>query len=285
VKVGQACQETGKRLAQAGIPEAALEASLLLRHVLGCTRAQLVLREAEELTAEEAAVLAALLARRRKREPLAYILGEQEFWSLSFKVSADVLIPRPESEELLERAFAVIRDTGLPAGPLLDLGAGSGALMVVLAKELPDRLVVGVDRSLAALRLAGENSRRHGVRERCLLLNADWLTALREERRFALVVANPPYVSTAALSSLAPEVRDYEPRLALAAGADGLDALRVLARRIPAVLQPGGPCFLEIGWDQGEAALEIFDGHGAYEDLRVHADLAGCPRILEARCR
>lgn len=284
MKIGAVYGETGRCLAEAGIAEPQLEAALLLRHVLRCTRAQVFLKADEDILPEQAGALACLLARRLRREPAAYIFGEQEFWSLPFRVSADVLIPRPESEELLEKVLAVARENGLPRGPLLDLGVGSGVLTVVLARELPDRFVVGVDRSLGALRVAGENIRRHGVDERCLLINSDWLGGLQATRRFALVVSNPPYVAAAAMAFLQPEVRDFEPHLALTGGEDGLAAVRLLAAHVHGTLQPGGYFFMEIGWDQGDAVLEIFSAIPAYENLRVHADLAGCSRILEARC-
>lgn len=284
MKIGQLYHETGQCLAERGIAEPELEAALLLGHVLRCSRAQIFLNAGQDVSARQAASLAVLIARRLRREPAAYILGEQEFWSLSFCVSPDVLIPRPESEDLLEKAFALIRERGLPQGPLLDLGVGSGALTVVLARELPDRCVVGVDRSWGALRVAAENIRRHGVQDRCLLLNCDWLSGVKTKRTFALVVSNPPYIASPLMETLQPEVKNFEPHLALMSGSDGLAAVRVLAGQVHEVMQPGGHFFMEIGWDQEDAVLEIFSAIPAYENLRVHADLAGHPRILEARC-
>ncbi len=274
-----------QRLEQAGIPGPEPEAVLLLRHLLGLGRAQLFLQGGEEVAEDKRAFFEELLARRTAREPLAYILGEQEFWSLSFAVSPEVLIPRPETEELLERVFATVQESGLPPGPVLDLGVGSGVITVVLARELPEREIVGVDRSLAALRMAAANIARHRVEARTLLVNADWLTAIAERRAFSLVVSNPPYIALEAYASLQPEVRDFEPGLALTSGGDGLDAIRILARGVRRVLKPGGCLFMEIGYDQKEAVLNIFASFPEYDSVLVHHDLAGLPRILEARCR
>lgn len=284
MRIAAVQQDIATRLTGAGVPEARLEAGLLLCHVLGCSRAGLVLRAGEELSPEMLARLEELLARRLRREPLAHLVGEQEFWSLLFVVSRSVLIPRPETEELLERVLAVAADHGLPPGPIVDLGAGSGVISVVLALELADRRVVAVDRSLEALRIARENVRRHGVADRVLLVNGDWLSGLRPEPRFSLVVSNPPYIAAGALAGLEPEVREYEPQMALTSGNDGLDAIRLLADRARVVLVPGGWLFMEIGADQGEAVLNLLASFSEYDSVQVHADLAGLPRVAQARC-
>jgi len=271
------------RLAVAGIGEAEIEAVFLLCHVLDCSRAQLFLNDGQEVSSAQLELFEALLSRRLAREPLAYILGEQEFWSLPFQVSPDVLIPRPETEELLERVFAVVVREGLPPGPLLDLGVGSGAIAVVLAKELPGRVVFAVDYSLAALRTAAKNRDRHGVGHRLFLLNADWLSAIKEEGLFSLIVSNPPYIAGGVMDSLQPEVRRFEPYIALASGCDGLDAIRILADRVHYHLKSGGYLFMEIGFDQGDAVLDIFSAKNAYASVCVHPDLAGLPRILQVQ--
>ncbi|MGV1098770.1 peptide chain release factor N(5)-glutamine methyltransferase [Thiovibrio sp. JS02] len=283
--IGQFYRVAVERLVRAGIAEPEVEASILFGHVLHCGRAQLFLNAQQEVREEDRLLLEGFLARRQLREPLAYILGEQEFWSLPFQVCPQVLIPRPETEELLEKVFATAKEQGLPPGPVLDLGVGSGAITVVLARELPERKVLGVDRSLAALRVAEKNIARHRVEARAFLLNADWLTALAEKRIFSLVVSNPPYISAVAFASLQPEVRDFEPLLALTSGRDGLDAIRTLAGGVPRVLRPGGYFFMEIGFDQKEAVLNIFSSLPEYDSVQVYHDLAGLPRILRARCR
>lgn len=279
----QVYRESVQRLADAGVAEPEIEAALLLGHVLNVTRTQFFLALGQEIPPQHLSLFNALLARRLSREPLAYITGEQEFWSLPFAVSRKVLIPRPETEELLEKIFATVHQDGLPPGPVLDLGVGSGAITVVLARELGERQVFGVDISLNALGVARENIRRHQVQPRVFLINGDWLTALQQERRFALVVSNPPYIAATAMGTLQPEVRDFEPHSALNGGADGLSDIRALASQVHGVLLPGGLFFMEIGADQQEAVLKIFSSFPEYDRLQVHFDLAGLPRIFQAR--
>ena len=275
--------ESVRRLVAAGVAEPEVEAALLLGHVLNYSRTQFFLALEQEISPPQLALCNTLLSRRLTREPLAYITGEQEFWSLPFAVSRQVLIPRPETEELLEKIFATVRQDGLPSGPVLDLGVGSGAITVVLARELPERLVFGVDLSLNALGIAGENSLRHRVQSRIFLVNSNWLTAIRQERSFALVVSNPPYIAARTIDTLQPEVRDFEPHRALSGGADGLSEIRALAAQVHRVMLAGGLFFMEIGADQQEAVLKIFSSFPEYDRLQVHPDLAGLPRIFQAR--
>ena len=207
--------ESVQRLFAAGIAEPEIEAALLLGHVLPYSRTQFFLALEQEVSPQHILLFNKLFSRRLLREPLAYITGEQEFWSLPFAVSSKVLIPRPETEELLEKIFATVRQIGLPSGPVLDLGVGSGAITVVLAHLKKNLLVFGVDLSLEALKIARVNIGRHQVQARVLLLNSDWLTAIKQEGRFALVVSNPPYIATTVMDTLQPEVRDFEPHRAL----------------------------------------------------------------------
>ena len=275
--------ESVQRLGDAGVAEPEIEAALLLGHVLSYSRTQFFLALGQEISAQHLSFFNTLLSRRLQREPLAYITGEQEFWSLPFAVSRKVLIPRPETEELLEKIFATVRQVGVPTGPVLDLGVGSGAITVVLARELADRLVFGVDISLDALGVARENIERHQVQPRVFLINGDWLTAIRQEGRFALVVSNPPYIAATAMDGLQPEVRDFEPHGALTGGVDGLSDIHALAAQVHPVMVPGGMFFMEIGADQQEAVLKIFSSFSEYDRLQVHFDLAGLPRIFQAR--
>ncbi len=274
--------ESVRRLTDAGVADPEIDAALLLGHVLSYSRSQFFLAMEQEVPSSQLFLYNKLLVRRLLREPLAYIIGEQEFWSLPFNVSRNVLIPRPETEELLEKIFDTVRQIGLPSGPVLDLGVGSGAITVVLARELDDRQVFGVDLSLPALRVAKENIRLHQVQPRVFLLNGNWLTAIRQEPRFALVVSNPPYIDAAAMATLQPEVT-FEPHGALSGGADGLADIRALATQVHPVLLTGGWFFMEIGADQQESVLKIFSSFPEYDRLQVHFDLAGLARIFQAR--
>jgi release factor glutamine methyltransferase len=277
-------ESTKQRLQAAGILESTREAELLMEEALGVDRAHLYLDGATEIPAQALAKLEAWLVRRCAREPLAYIIGEQEFWSLSFQVTPAVLIPRPETELLVEAALGVAAAAAKPfRGPLLDVGTGSGAIAVALAKELPEAIIYAVDRSPAALMVAQGNAIRHGVVDRVRLLASDLLDGLRPGLMFPLVVSNPPYVAHDILAGLQPEVRDFEPRLALDGGEEGM----VVIHRFPALLQaalaPGGWFFMEIGADQQEAVLDLFGATPFLEQIEVRPDFAGLPRILQAR--
>jgi len=273
-----------RRFREGGIPEAHIEAEILLGSVLKMGRSQLFLAAGNDFPDELHADFEKLVERRLAREPLAYILGEQEFWSLPFRVTRDVLIPRPETERLLE--LAIERARGIAPGfrvPVLDFGTGSGVIAVVLARELKNVIVWSVDRSIAALRIAAENAKRHGVGERIRFLCADWMDALNPKPVFGLIVSNPPYVAIEELSALAPEVRDYEPRLALDGGEDGMASIKIIATHAISLLIPGGWLFMEIGAGQAGAVTDLFASLPGYENVRVHADYAGLPRVLEVQ--
>lgn len=272
-----------ERLLAAGVSEAAVEVPILLCHVLGLSRTRLFL-EADSLVDQEKAVLfEQLLQRRLKREPLAHITGEKEFWSLSFLVNGDVLVPRPETELLIEKAIDAVHNDPVPVTSALDLGTGSGIIAVTLARELPRLRVFAVDKSLAALRIAAVNAERIGVSERVCFINADWLSFLSGKECFDLVVSNPPYVVFGDLPGLAPEVRDFEPRLALDGGADGLASFRVLVTGIASVVRQGGHVFFEIGYDQGDSVIELLQGTGEYCEILLHKDYAGLARLVQAQ--
>ncbi len=276
-------QQAIEQLAKAGVAEPQIDASLLLGHVLDLSRAQLILEAERHVVQDDEKQFAKLLARRLKREPVAYILGEQEFWSLAFTLTPDVLIPRPETELLLEHALRCVdKMSNINA---LDLGVGSGAITVVLAKELPRATVYGIDRSAKALAVARQNAHRHWVAQRVHLMQGDWLSSLSPEQYFDLIVSNPPYVLPHTFAELEPEVRDFEPHLALDGGADGLKDIRVLAENVHRHLLAGGWFFMEIGFDQEEAVLNIFATYPEYDSLAVHPDLAGLPRIFQAQRR
>jgi release factor glutamine methyltransferase len=274
-------RQTACRLQEAGIAQAHLEAEILLRYFLDLDRVALHLDE-RNLGAEDLAGFEHLVARRLSREPLSYIVGEKEFWSLSFKVSPAVLIPRPETELLIEEVLKRIAEPRSFAGTILDLGSGSGVIPVVLARELPLARLVGVDISAAALTLAAENSRRHGVAARVAWLLGDWFAPIRPGSRFDFILANPPYVAESSRAELEPEL-DFEPAQALYAGADGMTAIRGLVPASPAFLVKGGFLLLEIGSDQEAAVTEVISSVPELELLEILKDYAGLPRLVVAQ--
>lgn len=273
-------RQTVSSLSAAGSIEAETEATHLLCHILGCRRVDIFLNRAEVGDACRALVDEAI-ARRQQREPLAYILGEQEFYGRAFTVSPDVLIPRPETEILVERAVAVLRRQG-DRPQALDLGTGSGIIAITLALEVPEARVMAVDISLAALRVAKDNAVRHGVGSRLAWVNADWGAAVSAHPRFSLVAANPPYVARRLAVSLQPEL-GAEPAGALYGGEDGCREINRIMDDAHRLLLPGGVLLMEIGYDQGEHARTRMCALGHYEQIDVHLDYAGLPRILEAR--
>lgn len=264
------------RLAACGIASARLDAELLLAGALGVDRARLRIDCARGVSEEARARYEAALRRREAREPLQRIRGTQEFYSRDFDVRADVLIPRPETEILVEAALALVARARSPR--IVDLGTGSGAIAITLALELPGARVVAIDTSEAAVALARENARRHGVEERVDVRRGDWTEPCGDDR-FDLVVSNPPYVRRHEIAALEPEVRDFEPRAALDGGVDGLDAYRRLAARVAAVLDPAGAVVLEIGQGQGDTVGELFADEG-FTLRGARADLAGIERVL-----
>lgn len=249
-----------------------LDAELLMAEALGVSRSDLLLRHMGGAVPES---FAALIERRQAYEPIAYILGRQEFYGLEFTVGPDVLIPRADSETLVEAAIASRPD----ARRVLDCGTGSGALLLAVLNALPEAQGIGIDRSEAALAMARENARRLGLTDRTAMMLADW----REQGwatglgRFDLILANPPYVESGA--DLAPSVSEYEPHGALFAGAEGLDDYRLLVPQLPALLHPGGVAVIEIGASQAEAVAAIAQDAGFI--VKVHRDLGSRPRALQ----
>ncbi len=268
-------------LTAAGIAEPEAEAVWLLCHLLGCRRAELFLNAATEVGEATRQRVEAALARRRAREPLAYILGEQNFYGRDFTVSPAVLIPRPETELLVERALARLPPSG--QGPVLDLGTGSGIIAVTLAAERPGLRAVGLDRSLAALKVAQMNALRHHVAARIAWLNSDWDAALGPAK-FTLIAANPPYVARREAATLQAELA-AEPETALFSGEDGREDIDRLLSCVHRLLAPGGTLLVEIGHDQGDYVAKRARELGHYQELTVREDYAGLPRLLEARRR
>ncbi len=254
-----------------------LDAQVLLCHVLGWPRSRLVARPGETLTKAQGSAFGELVEQRARGVPVAYLTGEREFWSLDLKVTADTLIPRPDTETLVARALEIVPPTG--AFRVVDLGTGSGAIALAIASERPDAKVTATDRSAAALAVAESNAGRHGL-DRVRFLQGDWFAPLNGER-FDLIVSNPPYVESAD-PCLANGDTAHEPRTALSAGRDGLDALRVLAASAPAALSSGGTVLLEHGCSQASAVAALLQDAGL-TGIQTHHDLAGLARCTEAR--
>ena len=269
------------RFRQAGIDSAETDARLLMAHALGIDRAELIANGERALTLEQANAIDALAERRLKHEPVARIFGRKEFWSLSLQISPAVLVPRPETETVIEAALdAVVRDARqMDRLRILDIGTGSGALLLALLSELPNATGTGTDISAAALEVARANAERSDLATRCTFIACDIAAGVRGP--FDLIVSNPPYVAHGEIASLAPEVRDYDPALALDGGADGLNGYRAIAAQARGLLAPGGMFIVELGMDQEEAVRALFTKAGLTAAAARH-DLAGIPRALSA---
>lgn len=267
---------TAKRFDDAGFSSGRLEAQVLLAHVLACSRTQLYMNFDKPLAEAELARYRELIRRRLAGEPAAYLVGDQEFWSRSFLVTKDVLIPRPDTETLIELALteAKRREGSLK---ICDVCAGSGAIAVTLAKELPQANVVATELSTKAAAVARDNVARHDVGDRVRVVEGDLMTPAVDLGPFDLIVSNPPYVRRGDIAGLSAEVR-HEPAMALDGGDDGLELVR---RLIPAAhdsLVPGGYFAAEHGFDQGDAVATLMRQAG-FERVEIHRDLAGHQRI------
>jgi release factor glutamine methyltransferase len=271
---------TARELNECGSPSPRLDAEVLLRHYLKTDQLQLLMHQERRLSKEETAGFERWVDRRRRGEPVAYIVGEKEFWSLRFEVNREVLIPRPETECLVEE---VLESYSPAAGDLriIDVGTGSGAIGVALARELPMARVVGTDVSQAALEVAFRNALANGVAERMEFVRGDLFAAVPGP--FDLVVSNPPYVPDDAYPLLPPGVRDFEPRGALIAGPDGAAFHREIIREGASRLKAGGRIFLEIGAGQEDLVGVLFREAGAYEAIRFRKDYGGMDRVASAR--
>ena len=271
-----ALADAAGRLGTAGVEGSRLEARLLLAHALGLAQEALLLDPDAPLPPEAAERFAVLLARRVAREPLALILGRREFWSLDFALSRDTLDPRPDSETLVAAALARIPDRAAPLR-LLDLGTGTGCLLLALLSELPNASGAGLDIVPGAAALARRNAASMGLEARAFFVAGRWAAAIGGD--IDVVLANPPYVPSAAIDGLAPEVARFEPRAALDGGGDGLRAYRELAPDLARLLRPGGFAVIELGAGQADAVAEIFAPQGLDQVAR-HRDLGGIERCL-----
>jgi release factor glutamine methyltransferase len=267
------------RLSAAGIArdEAERDARFLARSVLGWDAARLLAHSRDRQPRELELAYDALIARRAAREPVAYLIGRQEFWGLSFEVSPAVLIPRPETELIVEASIALFPERAMPLR-IADVGTGSGCLAVTLAHERPHADVVATDTSADALGIARRNAERHRVADCIEFLRTDLLDAA--DGPFDLIVSNPPYVPERDRATLPPEVRDHEPARALFAGSDGLTVIAGLLKQASVRLRPGGVLVMEFGFGQAPAVSSLIARTGGLKEPQIRPDLQGIPRVM-----
>jgi release factor glutamine methyltransferase len=273
VRAAEALAPAIARLEAAGVEGAARDARVLLAHALGIGTDRLTLHLPDPMTPDQVAKFETAVAARAARQPVAQITGRRLFWGQWFRVTKDTLDPRPETETLVAAALE------RPFLKVLDLGTGTGCILLSCLKGMPVAHGVGADISDAALEVAADNSRSLGLTDRARFLRSDWFSQVSGV--FDLIVSNPPYIAASEMADLTPEVRDWEPHLALTPGGDGLDAYRVIARGAGARLMPGGRLIVEIGPTQGAAVRAMFEAAGL-EDVRILTDMDGRDRVVAA---
>mgnify|MGYP005835972255 CR=1 FL=1 len=274
-------------MTKAGQETASLDARLLVMLATGLTQEALILRDTHALTAHQAAALGGYVARRLAGEPVSRIRGWREFWGLRFDISPDTLDPRPDSEQVVATALALMSRRSLRTRPpvVVDLGTGTGCLLLAILHEWADAKGIGVDRSLQALAIAARNARSLGLHNRAAFLCADWSTALSPDIA-DIVICNPPYIPEAAIAALAKDVRNFDPHPALAGGEDGLSAYRAICRELGRVVAPGGYVVFEVGAGQAEAVSDIIAVSGLSvlrEKTLPRMDLGGVERVVAAQ--
>jgi release factor glutamine methyltransferase len=277
--IAQARRALAARFRREGLDTPDLDARLIVGHALGLDHRTLTLDFARALAPAEIDALTAAMARRLAHEPVARILGAKEFWSLPLAITPDVLVPRPETETVVEAALAAIAPTA--AARIADLGTGSGAILLALLSERPSAFGIGTDRDARALAVARANAMRLGLSDRAAFVVCDFGAAIAG--RCDLVVANPPYIPTADIAALASEVRNFDPGAALDGGPDGLSAYRAIAADAARLLAPGGWLAVEIGIGQVEPVAAILARHDLAVAAAPRHDLAGRPRVVVAR--
>jgi len=279
--IGTILEWTTGYFTQKGIVSARLDAEVLLAYALEVERLYLYLNRDRPLSSAERQRYRTLVGRRARREPLALITGTKEFWSIPFRIVPGVLIPRPETELLVEAVLDQIKDVPSPA--LLEIGTGSGAVAVAVARECPRAHILATDVDTGALKIAALSARNAGVAEAIGLVASDLFSALRPGPMFDVICSNPPYVPSGAVDTLAPEIADFEPRRALDGGPDGLDVIRRLVEDAGGFLREHGVLILEIGDQQETSVKEILGLKGSFRDIQVFSDLSGKPRVVKGK--
>lgn len=279
-------QWTTQYFGRKGMAQPRTDAEVLLAHVLKTERIQLYLRYDQPLQPKELAEFRDVVRRRGVHEPLQYITGRQEFYSLELEVTPAVLIPRPETEVLVETTLALLKEQGLSSPWVLELGTGSGAIAVALGHENPQLRILAIDVSVAALAVARRNAKRHNLADRIHLVAMDLCQALSANFAvFDLIVSNPPYIPTIDIPGLAPEISSFEPRNALDGGSHGLAVIRRIMDQAHRVLRPSGSLLLEIGQGQAQLLRDQTVAHPAYQSTEFIDDFSGIPRVLHLRHR
>lgn len=282
--VAEAIQKAAARLLALDMPNARLDAEVLLGHALGRDRAWILIHMQDQLDDQGRRIFERDIARRSVREPLQYITGTQEFWGLPFNVTPAVLIPRPETELVVETAIKAADRKATPV--IIDLCTGSGCIAISLAKELLHARIFATERSDAALDIARQNARQNSVADRVRFLAGDLFGPLEEmdlRTNIDIIVANPPYIRSDELPTLQTEVRDFEPEMALIAGKEGTEIAERIILQSPEYLKPGGSLVMEMGIGQADVLREIIDETGKYGPIEVLKDLAGIERVIVAQ--
>lgn len=279
--LGEIYKEACETLSAAGIDNARLDARVLLGAVIDGGEAAIFGYPEREVSVSDARRIRDLVSQRATRVPLSQVLGHKEFWSLDFEVTADTLTPRPDTETLIEAVVDAVGKRRDEALRILDLGTGSGCILLTLLHALPKASGLGIDRSEEALRVARRNAKKMGLEERAVFIEGDWVKGVSE--KFDFIVSNPPYIPSGDIGGLAPEVARFEPILALDGGLDGLEAYRIIAAAARERLLPDGEIFLEVGAGQAQRVAEMLK-EGGLEEVDVFVDLAGLDRCVSG-CR
>jgi len=280
--IAETLKEASEHLRAASVPNDLLDAQTLLAEALGKDRTYLIINFNQRLSEDVLSKFRTMVSRRAAGEPLQYITGHQEFFGLDFEVTPDVLIPRPETELMVEETIRLVQQNRIARPRIIDVGAGSGCIAVTLARELGDARVIASDISLPALRVARHNAARHGLEDRVGLVASDLLDAFAEENFADFILSNPPYVSDEEMPALQREVRDWEPRTALTDSNDGLSFYRRLLKNASSRLKPGGHLICEMGYTQSERISTMVD-HKVWAEARMIDDLQGIPRTIVLR--
>ena len=286
--VSTAIRWANEYLSSCKVQDSYIDAEYLLSHVLGCNRKDLLIHPERVLTSDEMERFRGFIERRGRREPVQYIIGEVEFRGLLLKVNRDVLIPRPETELLVEEAINSIEGRDISGQgkdiTALDLCAGSGCIAISIARELPCSRIYAVDISEGAIDIARENAERYGVGDRIIFLPGDMYEAIEPlglDGEIDLIISNPPYVSLKEMAQLQPEIREYEPESALYGGEDGLDFYRSIIDEAPFYLSNGGLLIMEIGYGEAERVKDLIEQEDVFEHIEVKKDLAGIERLIK----